>query len=244
MDHPPFTMPKAYFQFKQFTIQQDLCAMKVCTDACMFGAWFAERIPQHSTILDIGSGTGLLMMMLAQKSKAVIHGIELDVSCFKQLRENISQNQWKDRLKVFAGDVRIYPFPGQYDFIISNPPFFENDLQSPLKELNLAKHSRDLSLKELILVIDRQLSEQGSFGILLPFDRWEYFNELSVQQHFYLREKLFVRHSPEHVFSRAILHYGRHKENRSPDFEMSIYKESNTYTKEFVDLLKDYYLYL
>jgi tRNA1Val (adenine37-N6)-methyltransferase len=237
-------MPNTYFKFKQFTIHQDLCAMKVCTDACMLGAWFAEKITIYATILDVGSGTGLLMMMLAQKSKAIIHGIELDTSCFNQLKENISQNHWKGRLKVFRGDARNYSFPDKYDFIISNPPFFENDLPSPSGEQNLAKHSRELSLQELIVVIGRQLSERGSFGILLPFDRWEHFDELSNQHHFYLREKLFIRHSPDHAFSRAILHYGRDKENYIPDLEMSIYKKDNTYTEEFVDMLKDYYLYL
>lgn len=96
--------------------------MKVCTDACMLGAWFAEKVPQYATILDIGSGTGLLMMMLAQKSKALIHGIELDISCFKQLKENICQNNWKERFKIFPGDVRSYIFADKYDFIITNPP--------------------------------------------------------------------------------------------------------------------------
>lgn len=99
--------------------------MKVCTDACMLGAWFANKISAHSTILDIGSGTGLLMMMLAQKSKAAIQGIELDLPCFKQLEENISRSQWTERLKAFHGDVRTHSFAGKYDFIISNPPFLK-----------------------------------------------------------------------------------------------------------------------
>src|ERR1700737_2802949 len=110
-------MPNPYFQFKQFIIRQDLCAMKVCTDACILGAWFAEKIPSYSMILDIGSGTGLLMMMLAQKNKAEIQGIEIDLSSFKQLKENISHSKWKDKLKAFPGDVRTFKFPTKYDFI-------------------------------------------------------------------------------------------------------------------------------
>src|SRR5215467_9195985 len=89
-------MSNPYFQFKQFTIHQDQCAMKVCTDACIFGAWFADKIPDHSTILDIGSGTGLLMMMLAQKSRSEVHGVEIDLTSFKQLKENINQNKWRE----------------------------------------------------------------------------------------------------------------------------------------------------
>lgn len=219
--------------------------MKVCTDACILGAWFAEKVPQYSTILDIGSGTGLLMMMLAQKSKAVIHGIELDISCFKQLKENIAHNKWKDRLIVHPGDVRSYVFPDKYDFIISNPPFYENDLPSLTEEEKIAKHSRELSLKELLAVIDRDLSSDGAFGVLLPFDRWEDFNSISEERHFYLREKLFVRHSAAHPFNRAILHYSRHKENYVPTFELNINrKEGAGYTEEFIELMRDYYLYL
>ena len=219
--------------------------MKVCTDACILGAWFAEKVPQHSTILDIGSGTGLLMMMLAQKSKAVIHGIEIDISCFKQLKENIAHSKWQDKLTVHPGDIRSYVFPDKFDFIITNPPFYENDLPSLSEEEKMAKHSRELSLKELLAVIDRDLSSDGTFGVLLPFDRMEYFNNLAEERHFYLHEKLFVRHSEAHPFSRAILHYRRHKENYVPTFELNINrKEGGGYTEEFIELVKDYYLYL
>jgi tRNA1Val (adenine37-N6)-methyltransferase len=219
--------------------------MKVCTDACILGAWFAEKVPQYATILDIGSGTGLLMMMFAQKSKADIHGIELDVSCFKQLKENIAHNKWTDRLIVHPGDVRSYDFPHKFDFIITNPPFYENDMPSNTREEKVAKHSSELSLKELLAVIDRDLSPNGAFGILLPFDRWEYFHRLSEDRDFFLLEKLFVRHSAAHPFTRAILHYSRHKEKYTPPFELNIHKEEAAgYTEEFIRLMKDYYLYL
>src|ERR1035437_3066951 len=92
----PKIMSNSYFQFKQFTIQQDYCAMKVCTDACILGAWFAEKIPFRSMVLDLGSGTGLLMLMLAQKNEAEIQGIELDLASFKQLKGNISKSRWKE----------------------------------------------------------------------------------------------------------------------------------------------------
>jgi len=219
--------------------------MKVCTDACVLGAWFAEKMAHHSSILDIGSGTGLLMMMLAQKSKASIHGIELDPVCFNQLNENISRNEWKEKLTAWNGDVRTPDFQAKYDFIICNPPFFQNDLPAQNEEENIARHSNQLSLFELIQVIDEHLSPNGTFGILLPYTRWEYFNELSQERHFYLREKLFIRHSRAHDFSRAILHCSRCKENHIPVFELSIRSEDNaSYTPEFIALLKDYYLYL
>src|SRR5688500_12873682 len=98
-------MPNTYFKFKEFVIHQNQCAMKVCTDACILGAWFSAKIPNYSTVLDIGSGTGLLMMMLAQRSQAEIHGIEIDPAAYEQLKENTHQNDWSKRMKVFHGDA-------------------------------------------------------------------------------------------------------------------------------------------
>lgn len=218
--------------------------MKVCTDACILGAWFSAKLPQYATVLDIGSGTGLLMMMLAQRSQAEIHGIEIDLAAYKQLKENTSQNDWKTRLKVFPGDARTFRFPLKYDFIISNPPFFEDDLQSTDDREQIAKHSKHLTLEELIEVISNNLQPHGAFGILLPYHRWAYFNELATRYNFSLMEKLFVRQSPRHPFFRAILHYTRTPDHFAPEFELTIQEPDRTYTPEFVELLKDYYLYL
>ena len=237
-------MANTYFQFKQFTIHQDQCAMKVCTDACILGAWFAAKVPEYCTILDIGSGTGLLMMMLAQRTRSEIQGIEIDLSSFKQLRENIQQNGWKERLKVFPGDARTYSFPSRYEFIITNPPFFENDLPSDAENEQVAKHSKHLTLEELIRVIDTNLEPHGSFGILLPYHRWEYFDQLARQYGFSLVETLMVKQSPRHNFFRSILHFSRAKENFSPRFELMIQQEDGSYTEDFIELMKDYYLYL
>lgn len=237
-------MANSYFQFKQFTIHQDQCALKVCTDACIFGAWFSAKIPQYATVLDIGSGTGLLMMMLAQRSQAAIHGIEIDLAAYRQAKENTSQNAWASRMKVFPGDARTFRFPLQYEFIITNPPFFEDDLQSADDREQTAKHSKHLTLEELIQVIAGNLQPHGAFGILLPYHRWEYFNALATRYNFSLTEKLFVKQSPRHNHFRAILHYTRNRDEFAPTFELTIQETDRSYTPEFVELMKDYYLYL
>lgn len=237
-------MPNPYFQFKQFTIYHDQCAMKVCTDACILGAWFAQKLSSASHILDIGAGSGLLMMMLAQKNKAEIHGIEIDISSFNQLQENINNSKLKDQLSVFHGDARTFSFPHQYDFIITNPPFFENDLQSNEDNLNVAKHSKSLTLEELVQVIDRNLTKDGSFGVLLPYHRLDYFADLCNRNGFWLSEQLLVKQSPGHNYFRAILHFRRQADSFSPKHELVIQDEKNKYTPEFVELLRDYYLYL
>src|SRR5580704_7658596 len=161
-------MSNLFFKFKEFTIHQDQCAMKVCTDSCILGAWFAGKIPSYSLVLDMGSGTGLLMLMLAQKSNAEFHGIELNLPTYKQLKENICGCKWEKRITVFAGDLRSWAFSEKYDFIITNPPFFEGDLEAATDEKNSAKHAKDLTLEELIIAIDKNLKPEGSFGILLP----------------------------------------------------------------------------
>lgn len=218
--------------------------MKVCTDACIQGAWFSRKIANNTTVLDIGAGTGLLMMMLAQRSQAEIHGIEIDHTAFAQLQENTGQNDWKQRLKTFPGDARTYPFPHKYDFIISNPPFFEFDLLSTDDREQIAKHSKLLTLDELIQVIAANLQPHGAFGVLLPFHRWEYFDKLAARQGFFLTEKLVVKQSPRHAPFRVLLHYTRQQQTSARSFDLTIQQIDGAYTPEFVALLKDYYLYL
>jgi tRNA1Val (adenine37-N6)-methyltransferase len=222
--------------------------MKVCTDACVVGAWFAGKISAYSRVLDIGSGTGLLTLMLAQKSEGEMHGIELDIDAFAQLTENIGESKWKDRIRVFAGDARDFEFAGKYDFIIANPPFFEGDLKSSSASKNIAMHSSELTLPELLSVVDGNLDATGSFGVLLPYHRSRYFEELAAGHHFHLLEKLLVRQTPGHDFFRSILHFSRQPGGFAGDSipvtEMSIKNGANEYTDEFRRLLKDYYLHL
>jgi len=218
--------------------------MKVCTDACMLGAWFSSKLPQEGRVLDIGAGTGLLMMMLAQRFQNEIHGIEIDQAAYNQCQENISQNDWQERLHVFHADARDFHSPVKYDFIISNPPFFESDLLSANDREQIAKHSTRLTLEELIQAIDNNLKPDGSFGILLPYHRWEYFDQLARQHNFSLIENLEVKQTPGHAPFRSILQYTRNKSVFATTTHLTIQKIDRVYTPEFVELLKDYYLYL
>jgi len=237
-------MSNSYFKFKQFTIHQDKCAMKVCTDACIFGAWFARKSLSANRILDIGSGTGLLMLMLAQERESLIEGIEIDPNCFQQLKENISESKWSERLAAHRGDIKTFRSELKYDFIIGNPPFHENSLSSPSIETNLARHSAELNLDELIVSIDQHLSSTGSFGVLLPYYRAEYFEFLASVKKFHLAEKLSVKQSPNHKYFRSILHFSRSPQQHASIEDLTIQNESREYTNDFVELLKDYYLYL
>lgn len=218
--------------------------MKVCTDACILGAWFAKKTSGDERILDIGSGTGLQLLMLAQQSKAELLGVELDKEACEQANENIGNSPWKERCKVEEGDIRTHRFNQRFDFIISNPPFFENDWASESDTEKVAKHSHSLSLSELLEVIGTTLSENGHFGILLPFHRWEYFDKLARQKGYYLQERLSIKQTDRHKPFRAILHYSKAISSGPQETELVIKPDGQTYSSSFEDLLRDYYLKL
>ena len=234
-------MPNSYFQFKQFTIQQDKSAMKVCTDSCIFGAWSVKHLNGVQKILDVGTGTGLLSLMLAQKSESRIDSIELDHDSAAQAMENITASPWSARIRLLEGNVLHYPLPTDYDFIISNPPFFESDLRSPVEKKNKAKHNETLTLDELIVVISKHLKITGTFSILLPYHRNDYFENLAMTNGFFLREKLTVRQTATHQPFRSICLFGFQKPETMDSKELVIKNENGKYTREFVELMSDYY---
>jgi tRNA1Val (adenine37-N6)-methyltransferase len=235
-------MPNTFFQFKQFIIHQERCAMKVTTDASILGAWFAAKKMDLSYILDLGSGTGLLILMLAQKSNAEIHGIEIDEEAFQQLQENIHRSPWKEKCSVIKGDARDHPFTLKYDFIITNPPFYENQLNSPHEKINLARHSSSLSLEELFLCAVNNLTECGSLGILMPYQRENECIEIAAKHDFHLAESLQVRQTPGHDMFRSILHFSRKPVDQPSKKQLTIANSHQEYSPEFTELMKDYYL--
>ena len=241
---PDIEIPRTGFRFKQFTVHHDQCAMKVCTDSCILGAWFAEKITPGATVLDIGAGSGLLTLMLAQKAEAQFHAIEKDSHAFEQMKENIERSKWKEKISAFIGDATTYAFPQAYDFIICNPPFYENDLKSNNEKRNLARHTTGLTLTDLTTVIDRNLTTSGSFGILLPYQRSLHYEQLALDSGFHLYEKLLVQQTPRHNFFRSILHFTRHPIQQKQPEVLIIKKEEGGYSDAFTALLKAYYLYL
>jgi tRNA1Val (adenine37-N6)-methyltransferase len=218
--------------------------MKVSTEACILGAWFAGQQIETKNTLDLGSGTGLLMLMLAQRWQGYFHGIEIESKAAGQLRENIQQSKWVEKCTVIEGDVRNYSSPVAYDFIISNPPFYEKQVSSNDPSINLARHSSSLTLEELINAIDSNLNITGSFGILLPSKRALAFEKMAEAQSFCLIQKLEIRHSPVHGEFRTILHMGREKVDQPKSSLLLIRDLTGNYSDEFVQLMKAYYLNL
>jgi tRNA1Val (adenine37-N6)-methyltransferase len=231
------------FQFKQFTIHQDQCAMKVTTDGCLFGAMVANEYKGAKEVLDIGTGTGLLSLMLAQTSNAIITAIEIDEATCQQAQENFNASPWATRLTAIRTDAKTFAPATQYDLIISNPPFFQNDLISPDEKKNAAKHDSTLTLHELIHITDNLLTADGYFAVLLPYHRVDEFINMAKDAGLYLHKKIIAKQTAAHHFFRGILFFSK-KENAVEGVEIVIKQESGNYSNDFIGFLKDYYLYL
>ena len=240
-------MANNYFQFKQFTIRQDKTAMKVCTDACLFAAWVAEKIENQKSkvenILDIGAGTGLLSLMLAQKNNANIDAVEIDEDAALQAIENFAASPWNDRLTLFNLSIQLFNPATFYDVIISNPPFFVESLKSDVHQKNIAKHTETLSYNHLIEQVLQQLKPQGKFYLLLPFAEFKRF-ETIIGDQLHLVEKADVKQTPQHNFFRTMGVFTKQSSEQLLGETITIKDVSNNYTLGFVQLLKDYYLYL
>jgi tRNA1Val (adenine37-N6)-methyltransferase len=224
--------------------------MKVTTDACLFGAWVAEKVGSPplkiKNVLDIGTGTCLLSLMLAQKCDANIDAIEIDDEAAAQATENEEACSFRNRIQVINADVKNFQFEKKYDTIISNPPFYENELKSVSSKKNIAHHGDNLSLQELLTVIKKNLNPGGLFFLLLPFKRDEEIRELVYENKMQMKQITLVRQSVNHDFFRIMI-MGTIAEDGYSEAEfdeISIWDEHQQYTEEFVQLLKDYYLYL
>lgn len=237
-------MPNAYFSFKQFTVFHDKCALKVCTDSCLFGAWASAYTSEAHTILDIGSGSGLLSLILAQKTIAEITGVELDESSFLQAQVNVKQSPWPDKIRMIHADCRNY-FPAEkFDFIICNPPFYEQMLSSEKTSEKQAKHDATLLLSDLILIFNRLLSPNGRLAFLFPYYRkQELLHAINING-YHLYAGLDIRPTPQKDNFRFAAIFDRTKSVDSTEIPISIKDEQQHYTPEFKALLKDYYLYL
>lgn len=238
-------MPRnAHFRFKQFTVRQDQCAMKVCTDACVLGAW--ADVQDADRILDIGAGTGLLSLMLAQRNTyAHIDAVEIDAEAFYQAGENVEQSPFHDRITLFHSAVQEFVSDHQYDAIITNPPFFQSDLLSPIEKKNIAHHAKSLDFDEILVAIDRLLKPDGKVNILFPVEEGARFTEKAEQAGWKLVRKMTLFHQEDKKAFRVFLLFQRveyaHNLNIEPD--LYIYeKDGTTHDPRFRDLLKAFYL--
>ena len=192
-EQPSTTLSNTHFQFKQFTIQQDRCALKVGTDGVLLGGW--TNYAGADRILDIGTGTGLLALIAAQRnSRAIIDAIEIDDASAQQAKENVEASPWGDRVRVHRMDVRRMNASERYDLIICNPPFYAGEMDSPDERKGLAKHGGELIFAELIAAVDRLLAEEGRFAVIVPLNRESEFTSEASRIGLHLSKRCAVRY--------------------------------------------------
>ncbi len=240
-------MANSFFKFKQFTVQQEKAAMKVTTDACLFGAWAASVLKGKKIkhILDVGCGTGLLSLMLAQKIPAVwIDAVEIDTNAALQAEENFRNSLWKNQLSVHLNSIHEFNSKYGYEVIISNPPFFENSLKSLNTERNKALHNTDFNLDMFIHSLNNWLYPDGYFLVLLPYERAKELIKKMSALGYHLHECVSLKQTPHHSFFRAMMMFNKTAIKLSRKSEIIIKEDTNEYSSAFKQLLKDYYLYL
>ncbi len=218
--------------------------MKVCTDSCLFGAWIAV-LPNIDKALDIGGGTGLLSLMLAQQNETTIDTIEIDNATASQAKENIQQSPWANRINVINGDVRYFSLPNKYDLIFTNPPFYEGDIISKNIGEQAAKHSSHLSLDDLLHFVEKKLCENGIFAILLPYKRKIEFEQKAATFGLFPYKYSIIQQTPKHAYFRYMALLRKNiKNNDVTKEEIGIKDINNQYTLQFQKYLQPYYLHL
>ena len=222
--------------------------MKVTTDACLFGAWVARQVREFTSsrvrLLDVGTGTGLLSLMVAQSCAGKIEALEIDPSAAEQARENVAASPWAERISIVRKDVLQWRTATSYDIIFSNPPFYENELRSAKSPKNVAHHDEGLRLADLFTFIKNHLREDGAFFLLLPAKREKELEPLLANHQLFLRQKVFVQQTLKHPPFRMMIQGCRKQTDAVSEEKIVIKNERNEYTPKFVSLLKAYYLYL
>lgn len=244
-------MSNSYFRFKQFTIHQERAAMKVTTDGCLFGAWVASVIRETSqrqvNYLDIGTGTGLLSLMVAQQNTdAIIDAVEIDAGAAEEAISNIEKAGKNEAIFIYQVDIRHFHPPKKYAVIFSNPPFYEKELKGTLAAKNTAHHDAGLLMQDLLDCCRDLLREDGRIYLLLPFKREiELISKIQATG-FTICRHLRVRQSVNNGYFRTMLElrFNGPEEQSTGYEEIAVKNEQDQYTEAFTALLRDYYLYL
>lgn len=232
------------FTFKQFSIQQDKTAMKVGTDGVLLGAWAPVNHNPFS-VLDIGAGTGIIALMLAQRTNAQqIDALEIDEDAYEQATDNFENSLWGDRLFCFhAGlDEFIDEPEDEYDLIVSNPPFYSEDYKTESEQRDLARFQDAMPFEQLIEAADLLLSENGLFCVIIPYKEKQNFIALAKESELYPQKITHVKGTPTSEIKRSLLAFGRNEILEVEINELTIETSRHIYTPEYIELTKEFYL--
>lgn len=235
------------FRFKKFEIHQDLCSMKVNTDGILLGAW--SDLYGKRDALDIGTGTGLIALMLAQRSEDLqVTGIEIDQNSFYQASENAKQSVFSSRMYIIHDSVQQYAQTAtiKYDLIVSNPPFFSGGTFSANENKANVRHTIKLSHADLLMSVQKLISANGHFDVILPYMEGLRFIELASKYDFYPIHVTEVKSKEDKPVERLLIRLSYKVQANAIDNQLIIYKSNNAndYTKDFVALTKAFYLFM
>lgn len=230
-----------WFEFKQFRIEQKSSAMKVGTDGVLLGAW--TSIENASRILDVGTGTGLIALMLAQRCNAVIDAIEIEQEASLEAKHNFSQSAWNDRLKVFHEDFLQYAVPTEekYDLIVSNPPFFINSLKTPNERLAVAKHNVNMSIAQLLNKSSSLLKADGRISLIFPYGNLDDVKESARLAGYYVKTRTDVYAKPSKSPVRTLMEFSLTPV--LPEADHLVIRDANDdFSEKFRKMTAPYYL--
>jgi len=232
-------MSNQYFDFKRFRIEQESCSMKVGTDGVLLGAWFP--VEPGMRVLDIGTGTGLVAIMAAQRGASHIDAVEIDPDAAGQAQKNASNSPWRDRIDVVCTDISDFTADYKFDRIVCNPPFFRNSLRCPDEGRNTARHNDSLSFERLIECSAGLLGDDGLLCVVLPFDAVETFVKCALNEGLNLCRKTDVITAPGKTPKRSLLAFGKHCVELKTDVLIMCDSDGKE-TSDYVILVKDFYL--
>ena len=235
-------MANTYFQFKQFRIDQRLAGMKVTTDACFFGSSFDPK--PNSRILDIGTGTGLLTLMSAQRSDSIIDAIEINQDAFGQAKDNINNSPWSKQINLIHTSLQHFESERLFDQIICNPPFFVNSFKGSSKNKNQALHAHSLSMEDLASNVERLLSPNGEFWVMYPEKEMGLFIPIASKYKLYPSSQITLRNTQDGPVFRNIITFQKVQGNLKNVADVYIKDFDGSYSKAFINGLKDFYLHL
>lgn len=232
-------MANPFFEFKQFCVRHDRCAMKVGTDGVLLGAW--ADVSDCRSVLDVGTGSGLIALMVAQRSTAQVVGIELDKEAASQAAENVASSPWSQRISIKSADFLQSTSESRFDLIVSNPPFFEQSLLSPNAQRTNARHTQTLNYETLLSKSVELLSANGRICLIVPADKEALLEALAQKVGLFITKKCYVLPTPDALPKRLLIEFSN--ESRSLICNQLVVEVSrHQYSPDYINLTKDFYL--
>ncbi len=237
-------MPNPFFRFKQFIVYHDRCAMKVGTDGVLLGAW--TDISDAKTALDIGTGTGLISLMIAQRNRNItIDAIDIEIDAIAQAKDNIKNSPFATQIKCTQCSVQEFAekYEKKYDIIVSNPPFFAESLKSPDNQRSLARHDDTLSINDLLKASAKLLNNNGKLSLIYPYEYKRAILDIAKLNNLFINKATNVYPTSSSQPKRILLEISKNQTSIQEN-SLTIEESRHIYSDEFTELVKDFYLKL